>query len=167
MTTRIYTAFADGSCLYNGTNRARGGWGTLVRNPEGAVLELAGPLTDGHHPTNSRAELTAVIKTLEAIQEPAHINLHADSTYVVNGINQWLAGWKARGWRKADKKPLENADLWQALDALLGRHSVTAHWIKGHSGHTENERVDALAGHAAQFQKQHRKMTQAVETAQV
>ncbi|WP_052081142.1 ribonuclease HI [Pseudomonas sp. ML96] len=162
MTSRTYTAFVDGACLNNGTNIARAGWGVLLRNAAGETLELAGPLAGDHH-TNQRAELSAAIEALKALKNPAQVDLHTDSTYVVNGINQWLAGWKARGWRKSDKKPVENIDLWQALDAPLGQHSVTAHWVKGHSGHAENERADALAGHAAQFQKAHRKRTPAVE----
>lgn len=163
MTTRTYTAFADGSCLHNGSNRARAGWGVLIRNPEGAVLEQAGPLVDGHHPTNQRAELTAAIEALKAIKKPAQVDLHTDSTYVVDGISERLAKWKAQGWKTADKKPVKNIDLWQALDVLLDRHSVTAHWIKGHSGHAENERVDAVASKAAEFQKAYRKLTPAVE----
>lgn len=163
MTTRTYTAFADGSCLHNGTALARGGWGAFLRNPEGETLELAGPVADGQHPTNQRAELTAAIEALRVLKNPAQVALHTDSAYVVNGINQWLAGWKARGWRKSDKKPVENVDLWKALDTLLAYHRVTAHWVKGHSGHPENERVDALATQAAQFQKAHRKRTTAVE----
>lgn len=166
MTTRTYTAFTDGSCINNGTPIARAGWGVLVRNAAGEVLELAGPLAGDHH-TNQRAELTAAIEALKALKKPAQVDLHTDSKYVVNGINEWLAGWKARGWKKADKKPVENVDLWQALDALLGQHCATAHWVKGHSGHAENERVDALANKAAEFQKAYRKRTPAVEASLV
>ena len=164
MTTRTYTAFTDGSCLNNGTAIARAGWGVILRNPEGEILELAGPLVDGYHPTNQRAELTAAIEALRAIKKPVQIILHTDSKYVVNGISEWLAKWKANGWKKADKKPVDNTDLWQALDALLVFHQVTAYWVKGHSGHAENERADALAGHAAQFQKAYRKRLLASET---
>lgn len=163
MTARTYTAFTDGSCLNNGTPIARAGWGVLVRNPEGATLELAGPLDDAYHPTNQRAELTAAIEALKVIKKPAVVDLYTDSKYVVLGINEWLAGWKARGWRKSDKKPVENADLWQTIDTLLGQCSVTAHWVKGHSGHVENERVDVLAAKAAEFQKPHRKLIPVAE----
>lgn len=163
MTIRTYTAFTDGSCLNNGTDIARAGWGVLLRNPEGEVLELAGPLAEDHH-TNQRAELTAAIEALKVLKKPAQVDLHTDSKYVVNGINEWLAGWKARDWKTSSKEPVKNADLWQVLDALLGQHSVTAHWIKGHSGHTENERADALAGHAAQFQKAYSKRLPAPDT---
>jgi ribonuclease HI len=97
---------------------------------------------------------------LKALKNPAQVDLHTDSKYVVDGITGWLAKWKANGWKTADKKPVKNDDLWQVLDALLGQYIVTAYWIKGHSGHAENKRADALAGHAAQFQKAHRKWLQ-------
>ena len=167
MTARTYTAFTDGSCINNGTLTARAGWAVLVRNAEGVTLEAAGPLNDGHHPTNQRAELTAAIEALKIIKKPAVVDLYADSNYVVQGINSWLTKWKANDWRKSDKKPVENVDLWKVLDTLLGLHSVTAHWIKGHSGHVGNERVDALAAKAAAFQKSHSKRIPAVETSVV
>ncbi|PRD20231.1 UNVERIFIED_CONTAM: rnhA [Trichonephila clavipes] len=164
MTTRTYTAFVDGACLNNGTVIARAGWGVLLRNEAGEVLELAGTLVDGQHPTNQRAELTAAIEALKVLKNHAQVDLHTDSKYVVNGVTEWLAKWKTNGWKTSSKKPVENMDLWQALDALLDMHSVTAHWIKGHSGHPENERADALAGHAAEFQKAHSKRLPAPET---
>lgn len=164
MTARTYTAFTDGSCLNNGTLTARAGWGVVIRNAEGVTIEAAGPLNDGHHPTNQRAELTAAIEALKIIKKPAVVDLYTDSKYVVLGINEYLAGWKARGWRKSDKNPVENVDLWKVLDTLLDLHSVTAHWIKSHSGHVENERVDALAAKAAEFQKSYQKRIPAVET---
>lgn len=167
MTARTYTAFTDGSCLNNGTLTARAGWAVLVRNAEGVTLEAAGPLNDGHHPTNQRAELTAAIEALKIIKKPAVVDLYTDSNYVVQGINSWMTKWKANDWRKSDKKPVENVDLWKVLDTLLGLHSVTAHWIKAHSGHVENERVDALAAKAAAFQKSHSKRIPAVETSVV
>jgi ribonuclease HI len=167
MTARTYTAFTDGSCLNNGTIIARAGWAALVRNAEGVTLEAAGPLNDGHHPTNQRAELTAAIEALKIIKKPAVVDLYTDSNYVVQGINSWMTKWKANDWRKSDKKPIENVDLWKVLDTLLGLHSVTAHWIKGHSGHVENDRVDALAAKAAEFQKSHRKLIPAEETSMV
>jgi len=167
MTARTYIAFTDGSCLNNGTLTARAGWAVLIRNAEGVTLEAAGPLNDGHRSTNQRAELTAAIEALKIIKKPAVVDLYTDSKYVVLGINEWLPGWKSRGWRKSDKKPVENADLWQVIDTLLGQFNVTAHWVKGHSGHAENERVDALAAKAAQFQKSHRKLIPAEETSMV
>lgn len=167
MITRTYTAFVDGACLNNGTAIARAGWGVVLLNAAGETLEIAGPLVDGPHPTNQRAELTATIEALKALKTPAQVDLHTDSKYVVNGLTDWLAKWKTNGWKTSSKKSVENIDLWQELDTLLGQHSVTAHWVKGHSGHAENERADTLAGHAAQFQKPHRKRTPAAQAALV
>ena len=98
--------------------------------------------------TNNRMELTAAIKALEALTEPCRISLTTDSNYVKNGIMQWIADWKRRGWRTAAKRPVKNQDLWQRLDELAVRHEIEWHWVKGHSGHAENERVDALANKA-------------------
>lgn len=99
--------------------------------------------------TNNRMELTAVIQGLKALTKPCDVAIFSDSQYVVKGIQTWIEGWKRKGWIKADKKPVLNVELWQALDALLQRHHVRAHWVKGHAGHKENERVDALATEAA------------------
>ena len=90
-------------------------------------------------------ELTAAIEALEALKRPCKVAITTDSQYVKNGINQWIANWKKRGWKTADKKPVKNIDLWQRLDGLVTRHHVKWHWVKGHSGHPENERADALA----------------------
>jgi ribonuclease HI len=108
----------------------------------GRVRELSGgePMT-----TNNRMELTAAIEALTALKEPCRVALYTDSTYVRSGITQWLSAWRARGWRTADKKPVKNRDLWQVLADAAARHEVAWHWVKGHSGHPENERADELA----------------------
>jgi ribonuclease HI len=131
-------AFTDGACR---GNPGPGGWGVVLR--AGAhVKELSGgePAT-----TNNRMELKAAIEALTALKQPCKVDLYTDSQYVRSGITEWLPTWRARGWRTADKKPVKNQDLWEALDALAARHDVTWHWIRGHSGHPENERADELA----------------------
>lgn len=108
----------------------------------GAEKELSG----GENPTtNNRMEMMAVIKSLEALTRPCKVDLYTDSKYVKDGLEQWLAGWKARGWKTADKKPVKNMDLWIELENQVSRHDVKLHWIKGHAGHPENERADQLA----------------------
>jgi ribonuclease HI len=132
---RIYT---DGACK---GNPGPGGWGALLRS--GAhERELYGgdPAT-----TNNRMELTAVIRALEALKRPSKVEVYTDSEYVKKGITEWLLAWKRRGWKTADRKPVKNADLWRELDELTGRHEIRWHWVRGHSGHPENERADALA----------------------
>jgi len=132
---RIYT---DGACK---GNPGPGGWGALLRS--GAhERELFGgdPAT-----TNNRMELTAVIRALEALERASKVELYTDSEYVMKGITEWLAAWKRRGWKTADRKPVKNADLWRELDELAGRHEVRWHWVRGHAGHPENERADELA----------------------
>ena len=108
----------------------------------GHVKELSGgePLT-----TNNRMELKAAIEALAALKEPCRVDVYTDSVYVRSGITQWLPAWRARGWKTADRKPVKNQDLWEALAAQAQRHEVTWHWVKGHAGHPENERADALA----------------------
>ncbi|HEX4506084.1 MAG TPA: ribonuclease HI [Alphaproteobacteria bacterium] len=131
----IYT---DGACS---GNPGPGGWGALLRY--GAVeKELAGGegLT-----TNNRMELMGAISGLEALKKPARIKLYTDSVYVKDGITKWLKGWKAKGWLTADKKPVKNKELWQRLEAAAHIHQIEWLWVKGHSGHPENERVDQLA----------------------
>jgi len=132
---RIYT---DGACK---GNPGPGGWGAVVRM-EGEERELFGgePQT-----TNNRMELTAVIRALELLKHPCHIEVYTDSQYVQKGISDWLHDWKRRGWRTADKKSVKNEDLWRELDRLAGPHRIAWHWVKGHAGHPENERADALA----------------------
>ena len=130
--------FTDGACS---GNPGPGGWGAILRY--GAVeKELYGgdPAT-----TNNRMELMAAIQALEALKRPMTVRLYTDSEYVKNGITQWIHGWKARGWKTADKKPVKNEDLWRRLDEAKQRHAIEFHWVRGHAGHPENERADALA----------------------
>ncbi len=138
--------YCDGACL---GNPGPGGWGYLlrVRTAEGLrEKEASGAEAET---TNNRMELLAVIRGLEALSQPCLVDLWSDSQYVVKGIQSWLKDWKRRGWKKADGKPVLNAELWQALDAQLARHHVEARWVRGHAGHAENERVDRLANEAA------------------
>ena len=130
--------YADGACR---GNPGPGGWGALLR-ANGVERELFGgePAT-----TNNRMELTAVIRALEALKRPCSARVYTDSQYVQKGITEWVHSWKRRGWRTADKKPVKNEDLWRRLDELAREHSVEWHWVRGHSGHVENERADALA----------------------
>ena len=139
--------YCDGACL---GNPGPGGWGYLLRvaTPEGPKeKEASGAEADT---TNNRMELRAAIEGLKVLSRPCSVSLCSDSQYVVKGIQSWLAGWKRNGWRKADKQPVINVDLWQALDTQLQKHRVQARWVKGHAGHAENERVDRLANEAAQ-----------------
>ena len=138
--------YCDGACL---GNPGPGGWAFLLRlhAPSGRK-EKEGRGGEAQT-TNNRMELTAALKGLEALTRPCAVDLFCDSQYVVKGISQWLQGWKAAGWRKADKGPVLNADLWQALDIQLARHEVEARWVRGHAGHAENERVDREARAAA------------------
>ena len=133
--------FTDGACK---GNPGPGGWGALLRfNGVEKTLNGAEPLT-----TNNRMELMAAIKALEALKQPCEVDLTTDSQYVRKGITEWIAQWKLRGWRTSAKKPVVNVDLWQRLDKLNQAHKVSWHWVKGHSGHRENEIVDELANHA-------------------
>ena len=118
----------------------------------GRERELSGAASQT---TNNRMELTAAIKALEALTEPCRISLTTDSNYVKNGIMQWIGDWKRRGWRTASKRPVKNQDLWQRLDELALRHEIDWRWVKGHSGHAENERVDALANKAIDTMLEH------------
>jgi ribonuclease HI len=132
------TIHTDGACR---GNPGPGGWGALLQF-EGKKRELFGgePNT-----TNNRMELTAAIEALTALKRSCRVELHTDSTYVRQGIMQWLANWKRNGWKTAAKKPVKNADLWRALDAACERHEINWHWVKGHSGDVGNEAADALA----------------------
>jgi ribonuclease HI len=130
--------FTDGACR---GNPGPGGWAALLRMG-GKERELSGgeSLT-----TNNRMELTAAISGLEALKKPCRVELHTDSQYVRDGITRWIHAWQRNGWRTADKKPVKNADLWQELLDAAKPHRISWHWVKGHSGHPENNRVDALA----------------------
>jgi ribonuclease HI len=131
----IYT---DGACK---GNPGRGGWGAWLRTGEHQKELYGGEMLT----TNNRMELTAVIRALEALKRRCDVEVYTDSQYVQKGISEWLPQWKRRGWRTAGKKPVKNEDLWRELDALAQQHHVHWHWVKGHAGHIENERADALA----------------------
>jgi ribonuclease HI len=140
-TPKIVDIFTDGACS---GNPGPGGWGALLRY-NGVEKELSG----GESPTtNNRMEMMAAIAALESLKRPVKARLHTDSTYLKDGITKWIHDWKKRNWRTADKKPVKNVDLWQRLEAALKRHDVEWLWVKGHAGHPENERADALARQA-------------------
>ena len=130
--------FTDGACS---GNPGPGGWGAVLRFGD-KERELCG---GADNTTNNRMELTAAIEGLRALNEPCEVVLTTDSTYVKDGITRWLANWKQNGWKTAAKKAVKNQDLWQELDLQTSRHTVQWQWVKGHSGHPENERADALA----------------------
>ncbi len=136
--TKTVEIFTDGACS---GNPGKGGWGAILRFKD-RVKELSGFEAET---TNNRMELTAVIKALEALKFPCKVILTTDSLYVAKGITAWLPEWKMKGWRTANKKPGKNADLWQALDKLASAHEIEWLWVKGHTGHAENERCDELA----------------------
>jgi ribonuclease HI len=137
MTPQV-TIYTDGACR---GNPGPGGWGALLIFGEKEKALTGGePLT-----TNNRMELMAAIQALEALTRPCRVELHTDSQYVRKGVTEWIHGWKKRGWLTADKKPVKNEDLWRRLDAARERHTVDWRWVKGHSGHPLNERVDGLA----------------------
>lgn len=129
----------DGACK---GNPGPGGWGAVLQAGGGHEKELWGGEANT---TNNRMELMAAIMALEALKRPCKVELHTDSKYVMQGITEWMRGWKARGWLTADKKPVKNADLWQRLDAARLRHDMKWRWVKGHAGHELNERADQLA----------------------
>ena len=143
MADDIITIHTDGACL---GNPGPGGWGVLL-SWRGHEKELSGAEADT---TNNRMELMAAIMALEAVSRPAKIKLVTDSRYVIQGINDWLPGWIAKGWKTASKAPVKNQDLWQRLDEATKRHEIEWEWVKGHAGHAENERVDDLARMAAE-----------------
>lgn len=139
--------FTDGACL---GNPGAGGWGAILRYKE-VEKELSGA---EEQTTNNRMEMKAVIEALKALTRPCNITLYTDSKYVMNGVTEWLQGWKQNRWRTSAKKEVKNIDLWQELDALLSSHKIQWVWVKGHAGHPENERVDKLASDAAKFIKE-------------
>ncbi len=135
---RAVDIFTDGACS---GNPGPGGWGAILRF-NGHEKEISGgePVT-----TNNRMELMAAIAALESLNRPCTVRIHTDSQYVKHGITEWIGRWQANGWRTSDRKPVKNADLWQRLQGAAGRHRVKWHWVRGHAGHSENERADALA----------------------
>ncbi len=135
--------FTDGACL---GNPGPGGWAALLRGG-GRESELVG---GAGHTTNNRMELMAAIAGLEALTRPCSVRLTTDSRYVMDGIRSWLPNWKRNGWRTAARKPVKNVDLWQRLDEASARHEIEWIWVRGHAGHAENERVDALARQRAE-----------------
>lgn len=143
MSTPDVVIYSDGACK---GNPGPGGWGAVLRfkSADGQVHEK--DLFGGEAvTTNNRMELTAAVKALEALTRPCHVELHTDSQYVMKGITEWMAGWKKRGWVNSAKQPVKNVDLWKALEAAAERHQVDWRWVRGHSGHVDNERADALA----------------------
>lgn len=144
MPTPDVEIFSDGACK---GNPGPGGWGALLRfTSTGAGVvhekELFGgePVT-----TNNRMELTAAVRALESLKRPCNVVVHTDSTYVLKGITEWIVGWKKRGWVNSAKQPVKNVDLWLALEAAAVPHRIDWRWVRGHAGHVENERADALA----------------------
>lgn len=130
--------FTDGACS---GNPGPGGWGAILRF-NGQEKELSGGASDT---TNNRMEMTATIEALNTLKRPCTVILTTDSSYVKDGITKWLHGWKRNGWKTASKKPVKNEELWKALDEAVQRHNIEWRWVKGHAGHEENERADALA----------------------
>lgn len=130
--------FTDGACS---GNPGPGGWGAVLRSgPHEREMSGGEPAT-----TNNRMELMAAIAAIEALKRPSVVRLHTDSSYLKDGITRWLHGWKRNGWKTADKKPVKNVDLWQRLEAAMAPHKIEFFWVRGHAGHPENERADALA----------------------
>ncbi len=146
MTEPIIDIFTDGACS---GNPGPGGWAALLRW-QGQEKELSG---FDKATTNNRMELMAAIMALESLKRPSRVRLYTDSSYVKDGISKWLPGWQKRGWRTADNQPVKNKDLWQRLDAARASHNVDYIWVRGHDGHAENERVDALARAAIKSKK--------------
>ncbi|MEM8985310.1 MAG: ribonuclease HI [Pseudomonadota bacterium] len=139
MSDVVIEAYTDGACS---GNPGPGGWGVLLRAGD-HEKELNGGEADT---TNNRMEMTAAIKALQSLKKSSSkVVLYTDSTYLKDGITKWIAGWKRNGWKTAAKKPVKNKDLWEQLDGLVARHDVELRWVKGHAGHPENERADALA----------------------
>ncbi len=135
---QVVELFVDGACS---GNPGPGGWGAILRW-RGHERELSG---SEHETTNNRMELMAAIAGLNALTRASRVHVTTDSTYVRDGITKWLPQWKKRGWKTAEKKPVKNVDLWQALDEATAPHHIDWHWVRGHTGHAENERADALA----------------------
>ncbi|MGH1397907.1 MAG: ribonuclease HI [Alphaproteobacteria bacterium] len=138
MSEKKIEIYTDGACS---GNPGPGGWGVLLRYGE-HEKEMCGGEAET---TNNRMEMMAVIEALGALKGRSCVDLYTDSKYVMQGITEWIEGWKARGWKTAGRKPVKNVDLWQAMDAAVAAHDVRFHWVKGHAGHPDNERADELA----------------------
>jgi ribonuclease HI len=138
MSSKVIEIYTDGACS---GNPGPGGWGALLRY-NGHEKEMNGGEADT---TNNRMEMMAVIESLNALKKRSDVKLYTDSKYVMQGVTQWLDGWKAKGWKTASKKPVKNVDLWKQIDEAVQAHDVEFFWVKGHAGHPENERADELA----------------------
>lgn len=143
---KLVEIFSDGACK---GNPGPGGWGVLLRMGDNEK-ELSGSEADT---TNNRMEMTAVVRGLEALTEPCKVTVCSDSKYVIDGMTKWIHGWKKKGWINASKKPVRNADIWHELIEAAAPHTIDWQWVKGHSGHAENDRVDQLASDAADAAK--------------
>ena len=141
LSKKTITLYTDGACS---GNPGPGGWGAWLRWNHHSK-ELSGGEKET---TNNRMELTAVIEALNSLKQPCIVELYTDSTYVMDGITKWIHGWKAKGWKTSNKKPVKNVDLWQALDDACARHDINWHWVKGHDGDEGNEKADELARNA-------------------
>jgi ribonuclease HI len=144
----IIYIYSDGACK---GNPGVGGWGALLVSA-GHRKEISGGEANT---TNNRMEMTAVIRALESLKRPSTVEVHTDSQYVQKGISEWMTGWKRRNWHTADGKPVKNQDLWLQLDALSQLHKIEWKWVRGHAGHPENERADALANQGVLQAQQH------------
>ncbi len=138
MTANKVIVHTDGACS---GNPGPGGWGAILAY-NGTRKELSGGEAET---TNNRMELMGAIAALESLKRPCKVEMHVDSNYVKDGISKWIHGWKRNGWKTADKKPVKNVELWQRLDKAILNHDISWHWVKGHAGHSENERADELA----------------------
>jgi ribonuclease HI len=136
--SKLVEIFTDGACK---GNPGPGGWAAIVRSGSREKALSGGETMT----TNNRMEMTAAIRALEALKRPCHVLLHTDSIYLRDGITKWIHGWRRNGWRTADRKPVKNAELWQELILAAAPHRIEWRWVKGHSGHPENDRADALA----------------------
>jgi ribonuclease HI len=138
MTKGKVIVHTDGACS---GNPGPGGWGAIL-DYNGTRKEICGGSADT---TNNRMEIQAAFEALNTLKRPCAVEMHVDSQYVKDGITKWIHGWKKNGWKTADKKPVKNVELWQALDNAIARHDISWHWVKGHDGHPDNERADELA----------------------
>ena len=148
MEQKVVNIWTDGACK---GNPGLGGWGALLRYGQHRKEIFGGE----ENTTNNRMELLAVIRALELLKRPCKVTVHTDSQYVQKGMLEWMSGWKARGWRTADKKPVKNADLWQELDSLSQQHTLQWQWVRGHAGDVGNERADVLANMGVDSVRQH------------